>query len=148
MLAAGWQPYHAPDADECLDGDPRCENRPRNGKACAGTGEGNCSFLWQRNGRLMAIFTIGEDDPSVSGWEELPAKPATSAPPATEAKLAETPTAANDSANSTDEEWWYQVNSNPTLTVRAAPDVTSASRHIAPSQQGTSISHRCKSRLN
>ena len=133
LLAAGWQPYHAPDADECLDGDTRCENRPEM-EACAGTGEGNCSFLWQRSGRLMAIFTIGEDDPSVSGWEErkLPAKPATSAPPATDAKPAETPTAANDSANSTDEELWYQVNSNPTLTVRAAPDVTSAKLGTLP----------------
>lgn len=33
---------------------------------------------------------------SVVGKNAIPAKPATSAPPATEAKLAETPTAAND----------------------------------------------------
>jgi uncharacterized protein YecT (DUF1311 family) len=133
LLAAGWQPYHTLEADECLDGDTRCQNRPEM-EACAGTGEGNCSFLWQRNGRLMAIFTIGEDDPSVSGWEErkLPAKPAASAPPATEAKPAEAPTAANDGANSADEELWYQVNSNPTLTVRAAPDVTSAKLGTLP----------------
>lgn len=66
--AAGWQPYHAPDADECLDGDPRCENRPEM-EACAGTGERAIAASYG-NGRLMAIFTISEDDPSVSGWEE------------------------------------------------------------------------------
>jgi uncharacterized protein YecT (DUF1311 family) len=140
LLAAGWQPYHAPDADECLDGDSRCANRPEM-EACAGTGEGNCSFLWQRNGRLMAIFTIGEDDPSVSGWEERkpPAKPAVSTTKPAAAAVTNTaveatpaPNSENNAANTAEEERWYQVNSNPSLSVRAAPEVTAAKLGTLP----------------
>ena len=28
MLEAGWEPFHAQDADNCTEGDLRCEGRP------------------------------------------------------------------------------------------------------------------------
>lgn len=66
MIKAGWKPYHSPDADECMTGDSRCEGRPEM-KACAGTGLANCAFTWKRRGRMVTIFTIGEEA-SYSGF--------------------------------------------------------------------------------
>ena len=60
LLKAGWEPFHADDADECQPGDLRCENRPEM-QSCAGTGMANCKFLWKRKGKTLAIFTVGED---------------------------------------------------------------------------------------
>jgi len=59
MLAAGWQPYHSPEADDC-NNDSRCNGRPEMA-ACAGTGLANCKFLWQKNGQTIGICTVGED---------------------------------------------------------------------------------------
>lgn len=60
MLKAGWKPYTAPDADQCSEGDKRCENRPEM-QNCAGTGLAPCRFLWKRNDKTVVIFTIGEE---------------------------------------------------------------------------------------
>ncbi|MFI5020860.1 MAG: peptidoglycan-binding protein [Alphaproteobacteria bacterium] len=60
MIKAGWEPFHSETADNCDVGDSRCEGRPEM-EACAGTGLGNCKFLWKKNGRVTAICTIGED---------------------------------------------------------------------------------------
>lgn len=60
MLSAGWTPFHSPDADSCSDGDVRCKDRPEM-EACAGTGMANCRFLWKKDGRTLAIGTVGED---------------------------------------------------------------------------------------
>lgn len=59
MIEAGWQPYHAPEADDC-NNDSRCNGRPEM-IACAGTGMANCKFLWQKNGQTIGICTVGED---------------------------------------------------------------------------------------
>ncbi|NOT46845.1 MAG: hypothetical protein HOP17_03720 [Acidobacteria bacterium] len=68
MLKAGWKPFHSPDADKCMNGDKRCKGRPEM-ESCAGTGLGNCKFLWKRRGKTVAIFTIGENDAEYSGHE-------------------------------------------------------------------------------
>ena len=60
MLAAGWQPFHAQDADVCSAGDTRCQGRPEM-EACQGGGSAGCRFLWQKDGRNLAIVTVGED---------------------------------------------------------------------------------------
>lgn len=60
LLAAGWQPFHAVDADACAEGDARCQGRPEM-EACAGTGMANCRFLWQRDGKTVVVMTVGED---------------------------------------------------------------------------------------
>ena len=65
MLKAGWKPIHAADADQCMDGDERCQGRPEM-LACAGTGMANCSFLWKLGSKFVTIFTTGEK-PEYSG---------------------------------------------------------------------------------
>jgi hypothetical protein len=60
MLQAGWVPFHAQDANTCIEGDLRCEGRPEM-QVCAGTGLANCKFLWQKEETITAICTIGED---------------------------------------------------------------------------------------
>ena len=70
MLKAGWKPFHAADSDECRDGDSRCAGRPEM-HVCAGTGLGNCEFYWKRKGKLLAIYTVGEEDGSYSGHKFL-----------------------------------------------------------------------------
>jgi hypothetical protein len=67
MIKAGWKPFHSKDADKCMEGDERCENRPEM-EACTGTGLGNCRFLWKRKGKTVAIFTIG-DNTAYDGFE-------------------------------------------------------------------------------
>jgi hypothetical protein len=59
MLAAGWQPYHSPEADVC-NNDSRCEGRPEM-EACAGSGMANCKFLWKKDSQTMGICTVGDD---------------------------------------------------------------------------------------
>ena len=66
MLKAGWEPFHAQDADECDEGDARCEGRPEM-SACAGTGSANCKFLWRKNGKITAICTVGEENAVYDG---------------------------------------------------------------------------------
>lgn len=58
LLNAGWKPRRMPDADECMQGDERCQGRPET-EACAGSGRANCRFAWQQAGKLLTIFTVG-----------------------------------------------------------------------------------------
>lgn len=67
MIKAGWKPFHSPDADKCMPGDSRCQGRPEM-QSCAGTGLGNCAFTWKRRGRMVTIFTVGEQGGSYSGY--------------------------------------------------------------------------------
>jgi hypothetical protein len=60
LLASGWQPVVSADADVCEAGDTRCEGRPEM-EACAGTGEGNCLFVWRKDKIVIAVTTY--DDP-------------------------------------------------------------------------------------
>jgi hypothetical protein len=71
MVQAGWAPFHSKDADTCADGDLRCKGRPEM-QACAGTGLANCKFLWQRDGKTVAILTVGEEDAVYSGLGSYP----------------------------------------------------------------------------
>jgi len=71
MIAAGWKPYRAADADTCSDGDKRCEGRPEM-QSCAGTGMANCIFTWSNGQRYVGITTVGEDDPVVDGARKMP----------------------------------------------------------------------------
>ncbi len=66
MINAGWKPFHAKDSDKCYSNDPRCADRPEM-HVCAGTGLGNCEFYWKYKGKLLAIYTIGEEDAVYSG---------------------------------------------------------------------------------
>ncbi len=70
LLKAGWKPFHAEDSDECQPGDLRCKGRPEM-HVCAGTGLGNCEFYWKRKGKLLAIYTVGEEDAVYNGHEFL-----------------------------------------------------------------------------
>ncbi len=60
MLQAGWQPFHAPDADVCYKEDERCAGRPEM-ESCVGTNLGNCRFLWVKDGEKTGICTIGDN---------------------------------------------------------------------------------------
>ncbi len=67
MLTAGWQPFHIDGADECRDGDSRCQSRPEMA-SCAGTGLANCRFLWKKDEKVIGICTIGEEEPTFSNF--------------------------------------------------------------------------------
>lgn len=60
MLKAGWKPAATSQADECFEGDERCEGRPEM-ESCAGTGMANCAFRWKRKNKIVMIFTVGEN---------------------------------------------------------------------------------------
>ena len=62
LLNAGWKPRRMPDADQCMQGDDRCQGRPEM-EACAGSGRANCRFAWKRAGVLLTIFTV--DSPAL-----------------------------------------------------------------------------------
>jgi len=66
MIASGWTPFHAEDADPCSEYDERCAGRPEM-VHCAGTGLGPCKFLWRKEGKIVALCTIGEDAPELTG---------------------------------------------------------------------------------
>jgi uncharacterized protein YecT (DUF1311 family) len=102
LLADGWQPYHSPSADTCRDGDTRCQGRPEM-EACAGTGMANCNFLWKKDGKTIAVHTIGEGEPGVTGVSLI---------------QSETTPSANNQAE------WYTSTAKPVLVVRSIPDVT------------------------
>ena len=57
LVNSGWQPASNVDADQCIRGDGRCEGRPEM-QSCAGTGEANCLFLWQKASTFIAVSTI------------------------------------------------------------------------------------------
>lgn len=103
LLDAGWQPYHSPDADACSAGDSRCESYPEM-EACAGTGLGNCRFLWKHKDKTLAIFTIGDGDPSFSGMEDVKPQP--------------------QPEKSSGQGEWYKSTAKPVLVVRSEPSVT------------------------
>ncbi len=62
LLKDGWKPSPTDEAQTCGSGDPTCDEFPEM-EACAGTGLGNCKFRWEKNGKILAVFTI--DDPQV-----------------------------------------------------------------------------------
>lgn len=67
LIKAGWTPFKSKEADKCLEGDERCQDFPEM-EACAGTGLGNCRYLWKKGSKTLAIFTIG-DSPIYDGQE-------------------------------------------------------------------------------
>ena len=60
LLRDGWQPLISKDADECIEGDSRCEGRPEM-QTCSGSGLAMCRFGWQRDGQQLMICTAGEE---------------------------------------------------------------------------------------
>jgi len=64
LVASGWQPAASPNADQCMEGDERCQGRPEM-ESCAGTAEANCLFLWRKGGVLIGVSTV-EDPPVIA----------------------------------------------------------------------------------
>lgn len=60
MIRLGWNAFHSENADTCSDSDTRCQGRPEM-EGCAGSGMGNCKFLWEKNNKKIAICTVGEE---------------------------------------------------------------------------------------
>ena len=67
LIGAGWKTFASPDADECFGDDERCKDYPEM-QSCAGTGLGNCRYTWQKDGKTLLIFTVG-DMPVYHGQE-------------------------------------------------------------------------------
>lgn len=67
LIKAGWTPFKSKEADKCLEGDERCQDFPEM-QSCVGTGLGNCRYLWKKNNKTLAIFTIS-DSPIYDGQE-------------------------------------------------------------------------------
>lgn len=67
LIKAGWVPFKSKDAQKCDGEDDRCKDFPEM-EACAGTGLGNCSYLWKKGNKTLAIYTIG-DFPNYNGQE-------------------------------------------------------------------------------
>ena len=67
LIKAGWIPFKSKEADKCYEGDERCQDFPEM-EACAGTGLGNCRYLWKKGDKTLAIFTIS-DSPIYDGQE-------------------------------------------------------------------------------
>lgn len=64
LLRQNWQPVALPDADQCMAGDRRCAGRPEM-YVCAGTGMGQCVFVWRRKAATIDVMTEGEERPVV-----------------------------------------------------------------------------------
>lgn len=60
LLRDGWQPVISKEADQCMEGDTRCEGRPEM-QTCSGSGLAMCRFSWQRDGQQLTICTSGEE---------------------------------------------------------------------------------------
>lgn len=60
LMRDGWQPVISKDADQCMEGDTRCEGRPEM-QTCSGSGMAMCRFRWQRDGQQLTICTAGEE---------------------------------------------------------------------------------------
>lgn len=60
LLRDGWQPLISKDADQCMEGDTRCEGRPEM-QTCSGSGLAMCRFRWQRDGQQLTVCTAGEE---------------------------------------------------------------------------------------
>lgn len=86
LLASGWEPYRARDADHCERGDERCQGRPEM-QSCSGSGRASCRFLWRKNGVVATVTTAGEVRPTVVAVEEdsRPVAAATAAQPLSQA---------------------------------------------------------------
>jgi hypothetical protein len=67
LIKAGWTPFKSKEAQECVGDDERCKDFPEM-EACAGTGLGNCRYLWKKGGKTLAIFTIS-DSPVYDGQD-------------------------------------------------------------------------------
>lgn len=75
MLKDGWTPARTENADICGSGDSTCDEFPEM-ENCAGTGVGNCKFLWKRGDKVLAIFTV--DRPHVYSGQEIESAPRSS----------------------------------------------------------------------
>lgn len=64
LLRQDWRPVALPDADRCMAGDKRCAGRPEM-YVCAGTGLGQCVFVWRRKAMVIDVMTEGEERPVV-----------------------------------------------------------------------------------
>ncbi|MCP4559145.1 MAG: hypothetical protein GY873_13145 [Bosea sp.] len=64
LLRHEWRPVALPDADQCMAGDKRCAGRPEM-YVCAGTGLGQCVFVWRRKAVVIDVMTEGEERPVV-----------------------------------------------------------------------------------
>ena len=60
LMRDGWQPVVSKEADQCMEGDSRCEGRPEM-QTCSGSGLAMCRFRWQRDGQQLTICTAGEE---------------------------------------------------------------------------------------
>lgn len=60
LMRDGWQPVVSKEADQCMEGDTRCEGRPEM-QTCSGSGLAMCRFRWQRNEQQLTICTAGEE---------------------------------------------------------------------------------------
>lgn len=60
LMRDGWQPVISKDADQCMEGDTRCEGRPEM-QTCSGSGLAMCRFRWRRDGQQLTICTAGEE---------------------------------------------------------------------------------------
>jgi hypothetical protein len=60
LMRDGWQPVTSKDADQCMEGDTRCESRPEM-QTCSGSGLAMCRFRWQLDGQQLTICTAGEE---------------------------------------------------------------------------------------
>ena len=60
LMRDGWQPVISKEADQCMEGDTRCEGRPEM-QTCSGSGLAMCRFRWQRDGQQLTICTAGEE---------------------------------------------------------------------------------------
>jgi hypothetical protein len=82
LLATGWAPYTAPDAEGCILGRRQCKGRPET-RFCSGTGIARCGFLWRKEGatidqpspirclvlqRALIAFNPG---PIIPSWEAI-----------------------------------------------------------------------------
>ena len=59
LLKDNWKPERAEDADLCGSGDSTCDEFPEMNH-CAGTGLGNCEFRWQKDGKILLVYTVGD----------------------------------------------------------------------------------------
>ena len=60
LINSGWSPVISADADECINGDVRCESRPEM-EACSGSGLAPCKFVWRKGKNTLNVFTVGVD---------------------------------------------------------------------------------------
>ena len=67
LIKAGWKPFKSSEADKCYGDDERCKDYPEM-ESCAGTGLGNCRYLWKKDIKTLRIFTVGES-PVYDGQE-------------------------------------------------------------------------------